>query len=223
LAGAAGDGDFLAFGPAEGYPAALAEMGAEPPSAGSDGPREPTPGRTRAIRACDIVLATPRPVVSVRVDLENALDSARNYQVGYGVDSGDYGRPGEVYATARHDAAQALDPLQVLLGSWGQDARDRLTLATVYMLGPAGSAGSDGDPDGDWMPAVRHFVFWNLSHAARRDVPLRPPQAITFSTPLGLGLAQSIANAYLQAGNDAYAGIVAALNAVNYAGRHWTS
>src|SRR5205085_6180529 len=78
------DGDIIVK-PGEGYPPFFVQLGVVPVAKGGTGlealDSQLDPNRTRQIRACDIVLVTPRMAAHQQVDLLDPIADAQSVQI----------------------------------------------------------------------------------------------------------------------------------------------
>ncbi len=215
--------------PGEGYPKFFDHLGVVPVAKGGSGlaalEPEPDPTRTRQIRACDIVLITPRMAARQTVTVLNPLTDSQSIDIGTAFDNTALRN-----AKSRHwlNAVSKWQPpmeptdLDKLMGTAVEPQTDEIKLATLWMISPP-DAGSSDEPDETWTPYPQHFVFWNLNHASRAQLPSAPPKPITLQTGLLGGLADSIFSQLLSPVNDAYAQVSAYLGAADFTGLYWST
>lgn len=215
--------------PGEGYPKFFEQLGVVPVAKGGKGLEalEPQsdPTRTRQIRGCDIVLITPRMAARQTVDVRDPLTDAQSIDIGTAFDNTALRN-----AKSRHwlNAVSKWQPpmqptdLDKLMGTAAEPQTDEIKLATLWMVSPL-DAGSSDEPDETWTPYPQHFVFWNLNHASRAQMPSAPPKPITLQTGLLGGLAGSIFSQLLSPVNDAYAQASAYLGAADFTGLYWST
>ena len=222
------DGDVIVK-PGEGYPKFFEQIGVVPVAKGGKGlealDSQPDPIRTRQIRACDVVLITPRLAARQTVDVRDPLTDAQSVDISTAFDNTALRNAKSAHwliATAKWTPPVGPTDLDKLMGTAVEPQTDEFKLATLWLVSPP-NAGSDAVPDETWTPYPQHFVFWNLNHASRAQMPGAPPQPITLHTGLLGGIADSIFNELLSPVNDAYAQISAYLNAANFTGLYWTT
>ena len=215
--------------PGEGYPKFFEKLGVVPAAKGGKGlgamDAQPDPLRARQIRACDVALVTPRMATHQQVDVHDALTDAQSVSISTAFDN-----------TAQRNAKSAhwlitttkwqppAHPTEEdkLMGTAVEPQTDEIKLATLWLVSPPDTA-FNAQPDETWTPYPQHFVFWNLNHASRAQMPSAPPEPITLQTGLLGGLADSIFAALLSPVNDAYAQVSAYLGAADFTGLYWST
>lgn len=216
--------------PAEGYPKFFETIGVRPADAGSRAvqPYDPqiAEERTRELRACDIVLITPRVATNQQVDIHDPFSESQAVSIST-VFNDSYARSVtskyRLVAVAKWEPPQEPTAMDRLMGTAEEPQTDEIKIATLWMVSPPSpEGGEDAEPDGSWVAYPQYSVFWNLAHAPRRFVPSKPPEPITLRTGLIGGLADSIFASLLAPVNDAYNQIYAFLNASTFKGEFWT-
>lgn len=215
--------------PGEGYPKFFDQLGVAPAAKGGSGFQamepEADPTRTRQIRACDIVLVTPRMAARQTVDVLDPLTDAQTISIGTAFDNTALRNARSrhwLIATSKWQPPEPPTPLDKLMGTAVEPQTDEIKLATLWVVSPP-DASEDDEPDETWTPYPQHFVFWNLNHASRAQMPGKTPEPITLHTGLIGGLADSIFSALLSPVNDAYNQISAFLNAADFTGKYWST
>jgi hypothetical protein len=215
--------------PGEGYPKFFEQLGVVPVAKGGTGlgalDPEADPTRTRQIRACDIVLITPRMATHQTVDVRDPLTDAQSVAIGTAFDNTALRNAKSrhwIIATTKWEPPMFPTAEEKLMGTAVEPQTDEIKLATLWMVSPP-DVGSDAVPDETWTPYPQHFVFWNLNHASRAQMPGKPPEPITLHTGLLGGIADSIFSALLSPVNDAYAQIYAYLDAADFTGLYWST
>jgi hypothetical protein len=178
-------------------------------------PRQPG---SRLLRSCDLILHQPREALTSDIQLQPGLATGfSNVQQTLGLAS----PPPE-------------DQLRILVGTFtptpGIDPTrldfteatwDEVLVCTVYLLSPP-NAEAGSQPDGTWLPFVRHALFWNLQHDQPRLRWFDSDPTIPFIPPLAGGAAQLVVNILTASLND---GLQDALNRItgeSRAGTFWT-
>lgn len=215
--------------PGEGYPKFFEQLGVVPVAKGGTGlealDSEPDPSRTRQIRACDIALITPRMAARQTVTVLDPLTDAQSVDIGTAFDNTalrNAKSPHWLVALSKWTPPMQPTDEEKLMGTAVEPQTDEIRIATVWMVSPP-DAGSEDQPDETWTPYPQHFVFGNLNHASRAQMPSAPPQPIKLVTGLLGGLADSIFNQLLSPVNDAYAQISAYLGAADFSGIYWST
>ena len=185
--------------------------------------------KRRPLKACDLVLTVPRLATTYSTEVVDPsgvtgiiTETTVAYSSAY-VDS--TGSRSRLTALREYKPPEPPSPLDRLLGVVEEEPADRLHLATIYALGPAGLEATPAIPTQDWEPSVAHFVFYNLSHAPR-VAPLRqppPPIRNLFPPSFGAGLLNPIANKILATGNEAFDKLWTAANNQASEGMFWTA
>lgn len=177
----------------------------------------------RLLRAIDVVLTVDRPALIPQVTVGAGVDgSFVQLDASYGLADGARSRPYLTTETRFEPAAELVRTFANLLGEQGDDGRDRLKIATVYLMSPPG-AEYGSDPTEAWQPFASNDVFWNLNHALNR-IPQRPEDdRLTFLTGLAGGSAELQINTTLAADNDNFDAARDFLAARDIAGRFWTT
>jgi len=216
--------------PGEGYPPFFKQLGVRDPERGSRevAPFDPTASeRTREIRACDIVLTTPRIATRTELEISDPLTTGQMV-TGAVAFVNDYARnaPAKYRLIAVPKWIPAPEPtaLDRLLGQDVEPQTDEIKVATLWMVSPAEPPdGQDAVPDGTWVAYTQYDVFWNLAHAPRNPPPTNPadPIRVNFGG-IGLGYADLLGNAMLAPINDAFAAAARFLDETTFKGEFWT-
>lgn len=219
------DGEMVAL-PGEGYPPFFASIGVRPAAKGGD-PLEPgsidttDPQRSREIRACDVVLITPR--IATRQDAQplDPFATAATVQIStVFLSDAVRGQPRHRLVTVpKWSAPREPTAVEKLMGHAVEPQTDEIRIATVWMVSP-NDAGTDAVPDETWTPYVQHAVFWNLQHDTRREMPDVPTAPTQLQT--GLPWADFFGNLQLTESNDLLAKIGAYVGAADFSGKYWT-
>lgn len=222
--GATLSGDLVSL-PSEGYPPFFEALGVKPAHPGGPFNAQdlPDPDRTREIRACDVVLISPR--LAARQTLE-VLDAFAGDQQTIQLST-------TLVSTAlRRDPYHRLitrnkwvpqpppSPADRLLGTYVESETDELLMATVYWVSLP-EAGPDATPDATWTCYPQYNVFWNLAHASKAEHTETPFEPIRFDLPLAAGVGQSLVNAILSPINDSFEAAQAFLASSDFQGIHW--
>jgi len=110
-----------------------------------------------------------------------------------------------------------------LVRSYEEQTWDELLIATVFLVSPPHAT---GNPDGSWIPAVQHALFWNLHWTQPRLQPI-PSAAIpgslsaSFSVLAG-GAGQLVINSLVASINDMTNEAINITVANSMAGTFWT-
>lgn len=207
----------------EGYPKFFESLGVKP--ARKEGSildvDVPDPARTRQIRACDIILSTPR--------LATAQDVSVDLLTGEATIGTRYLNSAYASATVKHRLlalpkwVPPTEPtaMERLMGSAVESQSDEILMSTVWMVSPP-DAGDGDEPDETWQPYPQHFQFYNLFHASKQPPPSRPPNPITLRTGLLNGMADQIFAAILAPINAADSAFEAAIRPQQFQGRYWS-
>lgn len=227
--GASSEGDAFDL-PAEGYPKFFETIGVRPANGGSRTVQaydpQTTEERTRELRACDVVLITPRVATNQQVDIHDPFSEAQIVTIST-VFNDSYARSVDskyrLVAVPKWVPPQEPTAMDRLMGSAIEPQTDEIKIATLWMVSPPNpEGGEDAEPDGSWVAYPQYDVFWNLAHAPRRFVPSKPPEPLTLHTGLIGGMADSIFASLLAPINDANNQIYAFLNASTFKGEFWT-
>ncbi|MEQ1862000.1 MAG: hypothetical protein ABMA13_18940 [Chthoniobacteraceae bacterium] len=211
---------------AEGYPPFFDSLGVKPAARGGKGfaalEGESDPNRTRQIRAVDVVLITPRVAARQQVDVLNPLIDQQAVQISTAFSNNAlrHNPHHRIGVFGKWQPPQMPTALDRLMGAAAEPELDELLLATIYVVSPPDYP-DDAKPDASWTAYPRYFVFWNLAHANRNQVPQLAPKPITFFLPLAGGVAQPIISALLTPVNDAAALIYAYLDSADFSGKFW--
>lgn len=224
--GASLDGEIV-FGRGEGYPAFFASLGVRPASkGGKEGEPATVEGRTREIRAADVVLTKPRLGSALGVNVL-PLASGFTHQVETTYQSAYYvsteGRA-KLTTTAKFAPLEEQwlnSPFLGLPMNAGDPQFDQVKIGTVYVVSEPG-AGAEAVPDATWQAYPRHDVFWNLWHATRFAPPAGKLPPIRLVTGLGLGILDVLANAFLAPINSGFDEAAAFLRQSDLRGKFWT-
>ncbi|MHA3773671.1 hypothetical protein ACXR0O_19215 [Verrucomicrobiota bacterium sgz303538] len=220
------DGEMVAL-PGEGYPPFFASVGVRPAAKGGN-PLEPgavdavlDPNRTRELRACDVVLITPRIATAQSVRALDPFSTAATVEISTTfVSDAVRSQPRHRLVTMpKWNPPREPDAVEKLMGLAVEPQTDELRTATVWMVSPPG-ADSDALPDESWTPYVQYAAFWNLQHDTRREVPDQPQAPAQLQT--GIPFADFFGNLQLTESNDTLAQIGAYLSAADFSGVYWT-
>lgn len=174
------------------------------------------PKRLRRLRAVDLVLSVPKPVVSpiVETDPDGITRIRSVLQPARGVPS--------VRVMRRFVPASDSASLEAQLVGGESDAPtfERL-VATIYLLSPPG-APSGSVPDGRWTCHVDHALYWDYFWAYRAEIYDFPDQSISLNTGLAGGAGQDIINNLIADLNQSYADAAAALRRATVEIVDWT-
>lgn len=227
--GASLAGDLFSL-PAEGYPKFFETLGVRKAATGSRAVAAYDPQsdeeRTRELRACDIVLVTPRVATNQQVDIHDPFSEAQTVTISTTFNDS-YARSApskhRLLAVAKWEPPKEPTAMDRLMGQAVEPQTDEIKIATLWMVSPPNpEGGEEAEPDGTWVAYPQYDAFWNLAHAPRRAVPAKPPEPITLRTGLIGGLADSIFAALLAPVNDANNRVYAFLNATTFKGQYWT-
>lgn len=226
---ASSGGDLLEL-PAEGYPKFFETIGVKPAARGSRvvSPYDPQAEeeRTRELRACDVVLIVPRVATNQQVDIQDPFSTAQTVTISTVLNASYANSAKSKYrlvAVPKWEPPKEPTAMDRLMGTAVEPQTDEFKIATLWMVSPPSpEGGEEAEPDGAWVAYPQYDVFWNLAHAPRRQVPVKPPDPITLRTGLIGGLADSIFNAILAPINDANNRVYAFLNATTFKGEFWT-
>lgn len=153
--------------------------------------REDSSAERRYLQSCDLFLSVARPTYAMTTQVEGNLVTGHLVDYTVSFDTSAMQRSG---TRARlHSAAAMPQPyrptlLDRLMGVHGDDGEDRILVATIFFLSPAGWAPKTGDngnplplppPNGFWIPFVQHHLFWNLCHASKNLPPVNTKQSAT--------------------------------------------
>jgi hypothetical protein len=222
------DGDLFDL-PAEGYPAFFKQLGVRD----ADGDSRNVAAfdataaeRTRELRACDIVLVTPRVATVQDVDIRDPLTEAQAVSIStrfVNAYAGSVESKYRLLTVSKWSPPQEPTAMDRFMGTAVEPQTDEIKIATLWMVSPPDPPDAqDAVPDGTWVAWPQYDVFWNLAHAPRRAVPARPTDPITLNTGLAFGIGDALFNALLSPVNDANAQIEAFLNDSTFKGEFWT-
>lgn len=162
------------------------------------------PERRRLLRAVDLVLTVPKPIV-VPALTEGPAGTAFSWEVA--------AASGNPFVTLRRlHVPQAPPPTlqEQLVTGRSEDPYTETLVATVYLLSRPGVP--LGYPIGpDWQPMVKHALFWNRIHQAKVRINLVPSTPLVSPIPLAGGAGQGIIQSILDDLNARDAQLSAAL------------
>lgn len=221
------DGEII-YGAGEGYPKFFEQLGVRPAAVAGSDPTPPSdPERTREIRAVDVVLDQPRIGSALDVETLDPLTDGFSNVISTTYTDAVYiargGRP-RLYTTAKFTPIeqQLIDsPFLGLPMNSGDPQVDERKIATIYLVSPP-DAGSEAVPDQTWQAYPANEVFWNLLHATRFVAPAKTPEPLKLNTGLGLGILDTLANAYLAQINSGFDEISQYLNQADMRGKFWS-
>jgi hypothetical protein len=190
------------------------------------GPGEPKKGN-RLLRAADIVVHQPRLALTSTITFGPGLvTGVSNFSQTLGLRSAAPGDRLKVFATPQWSTGDAagIDPLA---HDYEEPAWDELLVAIVYLLSPPDAA-PYSEPDGKWVPYVRHSLFWNLTYLPKTT--LQVPQLdnsvgklISIVNILGGGSGGFAANWLSASINDLTQDMLNLITAHSMAGTWWTA
>jgi len=178
----------------------------------------------RLLRAVDIVvqMTRPRAVVDWQFGVAGVTATTAQFSVGI---SGTVAARAKLRVIPRLVTVGAADDLTILSGLVADTGFDQVKVATVYLLSPP-DLGEGAAVGPEWVPYVRHDLFWNLSYEHSGAVPSARAQNIELNTA-GLGGAavnlQVTVNQLLANNNDAAAAALAFLTASVGSGVFYTA
>jgi hypothetical protein len=211
--------------PGEGYPPYFERLGVRPAALDSrEVAPEPDPNRTREIRACDIVLITPRLGSALNYEIENLATSAQSLSIDVRfINDAVRTAPSRyrLIATPKWAPPQEPTALDRLLGTAVTPITDEIRIATVWAVSPP-DALPDASPDQTWSCYVQQAVWWNLSHASRGYIDDQRPLQLRMPIPIAAGAADSVIAALLTPLNDAFARIAAFFSSADTKGEFWS-
>lgn len=205
--------------PGEGYPPFFDEIGVAAP-AGSPA----IDGRTRQLRASDLVLITPRFGARQTVDVLDPLTVSQTVTISTTYLNGRLASaPSRNYLVTlpRWTPTAAPTPLDRLAGTGVEQEQDELKIATIYLVSPE-ETGADAEPDDTWEVYVAYSVFWNLAWASRAIVGDAPPDPINLHVGLIAGVGDALIDFLLSPVNDLFAQVSAYLGSADFAGLYWS-
>ena len=182
---------------------------------------------SRLLCAADIVVHQPRMALTSSITLAPGLVTGiSNVTQTLSLRSAAPGDRLKVFASARWNptGTAGIDPLA---GDYEEPTWDERLVATVYLVSPPGAAWQS-EPDGKWVPYVRHSLFWNLTYLPKTTLQVPQldnavGQLITLGNALAGGVA-SLAVATLSAAlNDATQNAINLIAAHSLAGTWWTA
>lgn len=208
----------------EGYPKYFESLGVKPAAkSGPVGAEEAeSAGRTCQIRACDVVLITPRIATRQNITVTDPRATGQTVEISTEYLNAELrGAPAHrLITTDNHTGPPEPSLLDRLEGTAVEPQTDELKLSTVYFVSPPG-ADEDAEPDETWTPYPAYFVFWNVAHASLAQLPESTPAPLRVDIPLAGGVAQPVANALLSLSNDSAGALSQFLRAGNFQGRYW--
>jgi hypothetical protein len=207
----------------EGYPAFFESLGVVPAAKGGTvGAEDPQPGRTRQIRACDVVLITPRLATRQKITVTDPRAEGQTVDLSTEFVNTEFSNAPahRLIARPKHTGPPEPTLLERLEGTAVEPQTDELKLSTVYLVSPPG-AGEDAQPDESWTAYPVYFVFWNLAHASLAQLPEAPPKPLRVDIPLAGGVAQPVVNGLLSLANDQASAVAAYLGAGDFHGIYW--
>jgi hypothetical protein len=218
----------IVYSKGEGYPEFFESLGVKPAAPGgasSEADFDPT--RTCCIRACDVVLTTPRTAVVQTVSLSDPFSAAGTIQLGEKFvndgfrDAINGGFQHRLLGFDKFDPPREPTMEERFFGTYVEPQEDQIKIATVWLVSPP-DWDDTKDPDGSWTAYPKYDCFWNLCHASQQDVGRPPNNPITLYTGLVAGFADSIFQGLLSPVNDAFQKIEAAILGSNFKGKYWS-
>ncbi len=177
--------------------------------------------RTRELRACDIILSTPR--VGTIVDLTiSSSDSGSTITGGTATwgDTSNIGKEFKLYSSEKWTQQAEPTALEWMLGTYVEPTVDEIKLATVYAVSPPDP--EDGaEPDSTWVLYTKYFAFWNFVYSTQRPRNRVNYNNITLKT--GIPLADEIGNGMLSVDNDTAQEIQNFYNATSFKGKFYNA
>lgn len=163
------------------------------------------PARRRLLRAVDLVLTVPKPILTPALVSGPGGTTELTWTVA--------AASGDPFLTVRRvHVPQAPPPTlqERLVTGRSEDPYTESLVATVYLLSRPGVP--LGYPIGpDWQPHVKHALFWNRIHQAKVRMNLVPTAPLVSPIPLGGGAGQGIIQSILDDLNARDAALAAAL------------
>jgi hypothetical protein len=170
--------------------------------------------KQRLLRAVDVVLNQPRPRAGLQADEEGRItvdiQPAGSPQPFLTIRGARYLPPSEAAGSAEQVAAAIVD-----------DGIDQRHVGTLWLLSPPGTS-RDSEPDETWQPYGQHFEFWSLDHDINRDLNVFEPLVLELAIPLAGGVAQPLADAFLDNLEQEDAAASAILSQAKVEGGFWT-
>ena len=218
------DGE-LVVGAGEGYPKYFESIGVRPAAKGGkleDPTYEIDPYRTREIRACDVFLETPRAALTSQVTVLDPLIDSQSVRISSTIINSYLANakaPHELKATTKFTPILKPTLEERMYGTAVEAQADQIKIATVWAVS-APDVGYSAEIDASWTLYPQYNVFWNLMHAAKREVKSTPNDPLVLKT--GLLAGDFLFAALLAPANAAYEEIAAYFNAGDYSGTYWT-
>ena len=212
------DGDIIEL-PSEGYPRFFEELGVAVAAGG-----KPEDGRTRQIRASDLVLITPRFSSRQTIDVFAPLTVSQTVTISTSYLNGRLASAPSrnfLVTVPKWSAATNSSPLERLAGMAVDTEQDEIKIATIYLVSPP-EAEIDAEPDDSWEVYVAYSVFWNLAWASPAAVSEPPPTPITFNVGLAAGVGDALISFLLSPVNDLLGQVLAFLGTGNTVGSYWS-
>lgn len=214
----------LLLKPGEGYPKWFETIGVKPAAKGGKITREPIDTeRTREIRACDLILITPRLAARQEIQLLSPIGDQQSVQLSTAISSAAIrtNPHHRLNVVSKWTPPQQPTNAERLLGTYVEPEQDEILIATVYFVSPP-NAGEDAQPDHTWECFPCYSVFWNLAHACQAITPDAEYEPLQFALPLAGGIGQRLVDAMLAPVNDSLAQVQALLDATSFQGMYWT-
>lgn len=139
--------------------------------------------RARLLRAADVVLTHDRS----RAVIESTLAGSQ-LDIDFSLASAGQARPGPwIEVERKHEPAAPGDFVDRIIGAAADGGRDKLHLATLYLLSPPGQT-PGSEPDATWEPSVVHHRKWDLQYRTTYSDLVIEPTRVSIAVPqLGLG------------------------------------
>lgn len=182
---------------------------------------QPTDGRTRLLRALDVVLTQPRMATTSDFESSDVSNSTVLKYTVYTKNAAAIRKRAQIDTTPKYEPPNPQDPLQQLLGIWADDGLTHLHLATVWMVSPPG-AEFLSSPDASWKAYLEHRVFWNLDFNTNQLPEALKDQKLSVNTGLAAGVGDRLNEYLLSQVNDANSAIAQFLGRSTIEGRFWT-
>lgn len=182
------------------------------------------PPGLRLLRECDLVLHQPRLALTSQIEITPGTGLAFGQSIVKQTLSLRSHTPGDVLSVfaGTFRAPVGFNPLPAFpAADFEEENWDELLIARVYLLSPVGAA-DNSEPDGTWLPFVKHELFWNLAYRTPVLRLLPGDGDAPFIPPLAGGAAQIVINYLTATLNDLLRQATNLIFAHSMAGSWWT-
>lgn len=175
-------------------------------------------GRRRLVSS-DLVLHQPRTALTSSIEIKPGLATGiSNVTQTLGLRYVASDRL-KVYSTPEFKPPGQTSPMDAISGLYEEDTWDELRIARIYLISPPDAT---GEPNANWLPFIRHDLFWNLCWKQPILQPVHTDPGVPFIPPLAGGAAQLVINFLTASINDMTNQALNILFSHSMAGTFWT-